>query len=361
MTGTSIDGIDACVIEVEGRGLHAGATILGTASGSLGPCGDPLRSLASGACLCAAEIAALRRQFSQRVLRVIQKASEGFALDCAVVHGQTILHAPPQSWQLIDTAIIAAGLSCPVAGDVRAGDLACGGQGAPVTPLADWMLFRRDHPTAIVNLGGFCNITWLAGTLHIEDIQGADVCACNHLLDCAAMQRLGQSFDNDGEVAASGSPHALLVESFMEILQRSASKSRSLGTGDESVEWLHSPEATGASTPDLLASVTEAIGRTIAKAARINGCQEILLAGGGARHKPLTHWITQAAGVPTFPTDARGIPIEMREAACLALLGALDRDGVPFTLPQVTGRDSAQFIGMSWCQPTPTGRRLRGA
>ncbi|MCP4759363.1 MAG: hypothetical protein GY876_07905 [Planctomycetes bacterium] len=360
MTGTSIDGIDACILDVQGEGLHARATLKGTASGSLGPCSEMLRSLASEVSHSAAEITATRRRLSKRILQTIQKAAGASRVDLAVVHGQTITHAPPDSWQLIDTATIAAGLDCPVAGDVRAGDLACGGQGAPITPLGDWMLFRSDHPTAVVNLGGFCNITWLPETSRIEDIRGADVCACNHLLDSAAVQRLGQAFDDGGGIAATGSPQSPLVDSLMEILRQSAASNRSLGTGDESVDWLSSRIPAETPTPDLLASIADAIGKVIGSAVRAEGCEEVLLAGGGSRHQPLARSIAAAAGIPTCMSDTRGIPVEMREAACLALLGLLDRDGVPFTLPQVTGRASEHFVGMSWCQPTPTPRKVEG-
>jgi 1,6-anhydro-N-acetylmuramate kinase len=290
----------------------------------------------------------------------MQQAVGKSALDLAIVHGQTLAHAPPDSWQLIDTAVIAAGLGCPVAGDVRAGDLACGGQGAPITPLGDWMLFRSEHPTAVVNLGGFCNITWLPGTDDPDDIRAADICPCNHLLDAAARQRLGMPYDAGGGVAATGTPQPHLVQSLMETLNHFVPGARSLGSGDESTDWINSPHAAAATTQDLLASITVAIGQTIAAAACGGGCEELLIAGGGARHGPLLRHIKDSAEAPTRTSEARGVPVELREAACLALLGSLDHDGVPYTLPQVTGRPAEHFVGMSWCHPSPTGRRLGG-
>src|SRR5690606_34298498 len=123
------------------------------------------------------------------------------APDLVAVHGQTVHHEPPVSWQLVNPWPIAQYADCPVVTDLRGADLAAGGQGAPITPIADWLLFRDRREGAggrqtrvVVNLGGFCNITLLPGrspptggqggaTLRarplpgVEQIQARDVCA----------------------------------------------------------------------------------------------------------------------------------------------------------------------------------------
>ena len=349
MTGTSLDGIDAAVVAIAGQGLDMRAEVRSHTADSLGPARETLQRLAAGHDVSAGAIAAAAHALSVRTAAVMGKALGDLAADLAGVHGQTVLHAPPCSWQLIDAAVVAEALSCPVASHMRAGDLAAGGQGAPITPLADWILFRNDRRRAIVNLGGFCNITWLPAGGAPADITGRDICVCNQLLDAAALRRLGTAWDAGGRHAAAATADAAVVDSLMANLTAD-DVTRSLGTGDEAVGWLDEPVAREAPTDTLLASIAGAIG-TLIGATAARDADEVLLAGGGAHHRPLVQAITRSAGIPVVPTSDLGIPIEAREAACIAVLAALDRDGIQITLPVVTGRPEGPMIGMQWCQP----------
>ncbi len=103
-------------------------------------------------------------------------------LDLVVAHGQTVYHAPPLSWQLCAPGPIAHALQVPVLCDLRSADIAAGGQGAPITPIADHILFRHAREArAVVNLGGFCNITTLPAGDDATRVRGGDVCACNQV------------------------------------------------------------------------------------------------------------------------------------------------------------------------------------
>jgi 1,6-anhydro-N-acetylmuramate kinase len=348
MTGTSLDGIDAALVRLTGFGHSATAEVLSHAAAPLGPEVQTLRALAHDEPVTAADIVRARRLLSDRTASVMLEAAGGQTVTLAAVHGQTVLHAPPDSWQLIDAARIATALNCPVASDLRAGDLAAGGAGAPITPLADWVLCRGPQPRAIINLGGFCNITWLPGhDGNIEDIRGRDICPCNHLLDAAARTRLHQPFDRGGGTAAGGVADPALVDRLIATISPLAAAHRSLGSGDECFEWLST--VADVETAPLLASIAAAIGHVIGRAVR--GVDEVLLAGGGARHIPLCKAIAAAAEVPCHTADAIGVPIEAREAACMAVLAALDADGCPSTLAGVTGRGEHHLVGMQWCRP----------
>src|SRR5690606_34564910 len=120
-----------------------------------------------------------------------------------------------------------------VISDLRQRDLAQGGQGAPITPLADWILFKDAGASrAIVNLGGFCNATILPAAqdtdcarTSLDAVRGFDICPCNQLLDWIARNRLGAAFDQRGDAAMRGQPHALLRER----LRTRCSGTRSLG------------------------------------------------------------------------------------------------------------------------------------
>ncbi len=349
MTGTSLDGIDAAVVAISGHGLDMRAEVLSHAAGPLGSAEETIRQLTTGGETSAKVIATAVKALSTQTAAVMQQAIGNHRVDFAGVHGQTVLHAPPCSWQLIDAAVIADTLSCPVASQMRGGDLAAGGEGAPITPLADWILFRSNVRRAIVNLGGFCNITWLPAGKDINSIAGRDICVCNQLLDAAAARRLGRNWDVDGQHAAAGVANEAIVNSLMRTLT-SDGPTRSLGTGDESLNWLDESIARDAPSDILLASMANAIGSTIGTAAAANA-DEIIVAGGGAHHRPLVAAIASATDVPVRPSSDLGIPIEAREAACIAVLAALDRDGIRGTLPAVTGRRDGPMISMQWCQP----------
>jgi anhydro-N-acetylmuramic acid kinase len=101
----------------------------------------------------------------------------------------------------------------------------------------------------------------------------------------------------------------------------------------------------------LAASAVSAIAATIADAVGEHHVDELILAGGGARNRALVARLTEMSNVPTMLSDDLGVPIEAREAMCFAVLGALCADGVPITLPRVTGcREPAPISGV-WCRP----------
>ena len=350
MTGTSLDGIDAAVVEINENTQPPSARLLAHAAAPLGECAETLRALASGAPCTASEIVTARRLLSDQTAHVIQSALGARQVAFVAVHGQTVLHAPPDSWQLIDATRIATTLQCPVASNLRGGDLAAGGQGAPITPLADRALFAAPHPRAIINLGGFCNITWIPAAETLDHVKGCDVCPCNLLLNQAARMTLGTDHDVNGSVAAEGAPDAELVASLRKVLNRPTTTGRSLGSGDEASEWLLAPPANAASTASLLASMAEAIGSVIGEALTRYPANEAILAGGGCYHAPLVSAIERASSMPVRRSTELGIPVEAREAACVAILASMDRQGQATTTPDVTGRGEL-IAGMEWCAP----------
>jgi anhydro-N-acetylmuramic acid kinase len=359
MTGTSIDGIDAALARVDGRGLDMKATLIASASRTLGSLGDVLRRAASQQPMTTGQMARLAWQFGKLHLQVVSEiATLPTRVDLICVHGQTVYHQPPYSWQLVNPAPLLE-LGAPIVFDLRQADLAAGGQGAPITPIADWILFRRsDRSRAIVNLGGFCNATLLpqgraggatASTDQaLRDIQGFDVCACNQLLDAVARRLLGASCDKGGAAALSGTADPKATEALRKVLQDQQLSQRSLGTGDEADRWIDS-YASKLRPEDMAASAVQAIAHCVT--ARINDSHaaEVILAGGGARNVALVGAIRAHCAAPVILSDDCGVPHHAREALCFAVLGALCADGVPITLPQVTGCRSPAPLAGYWC------------
>lgn len=355
MTGTSIDGLDSALVRIDGGGLSMRATVERANTTPLDDLAAPLRALADQAPMSAGAIADIARRFALLHARAVRDLLAGRRADLVVVHGQTVFHAPPVSWQLVNAPVIAAELGVPVVSDLRAADLARGGQGAPITPLADWALFRDEAETrAVVNLGGFCNVTLLAAgdspPTEPGRVRGMDVCACNQLLDTVARRTLGAPFDQDGAAACGGSVNDEALDDLRAVLLVQATGGRSLGTGDEAVSWIgrHWRGGAGVSGPDLAATACEAIAERIASA--VSGADRLLLAGGGARNRALARAIHGCCSAFVETTERCGVGIGAREAACMAVLGALCQDRLPISLPAVTGVANAPIAGV-WVNP----------
>ncbi len=355
MTGTSIDGIDVALATIEGVGLDLRAKLVRHSSGSLGLLAPQLRAAAMQQPMAAGDFATMAWEFGRIHADCIQEiCSDDIDLDLIAIHGQTVFHDPPISWQLLNPAPIAQQFGCPVVSALRQADLAAGGEGAPLTPLADWVLFRdKERSRVIVNLGGFCNLSILPGAEDadsIEEIQGFDVCSCNLVLNAVARLALDKPFDQDGEAAMAGTVCEKLCLSLYEQLAMQHDPDRSLRTGDEAVDWVRDHVGTVDSN-DLAASATMAVARCIGDALNSNGAEEVIVAGGSAKNKALMTALTKATDHPIRMSDDFGVPVEIREALCMAVLGALCADGVPITLPQVTGCDEAAPVAGVWSMP----------
>jgi 1,6-anhydro-N-acetylmuramate kinase len=369
MTGTSIDAIDVAAVEITGEGLGMSARMLGAVSRPLGVVSDGLRALAGQTPMSAGKIAAIARDFGAVYIGAIHALLAGSGVarstrtgpDLIAVHGQTVYHSPPLSWQLLNAAPIARAYRAPVVFDLRAADLAAGGQGAPITPLADWVLFRRaGAPVAVVNLGGFCNVTVLpassdrgAGssqesTREIERIAGFDLCACNQLLDAVARHALGMPYDPEGRHARAGRLHGEGAEELRRLLMEQRRHGRSLGTGDELLGWVDRFGRVNL-PDDLVHTAAATVGSIIAGSAPRSGT--LLLAGGGVRNRFLVETIRAESPIEVLTTDRVGIPPEFREAAAMAVLGALCQDRIPITLPQVTGVAPPVPGAGAWAMP----------
>lgn len=345
MTGTSLDGLDMVAVRILGEGLEMTCEALGAESAPLGDLAGPLRALASGVAMPAHEIASLALRFGElhaQVAALLSQHVNGCDLCCA--HGQTITHDPPVSWQLLNPWPIAEALDCPVVTDLRGADLACGGQGAPITPLADWVLFRdASEDRVIVNLGGFCNCTRLPAGGDPDSVEGFDVCACNQVIDAAARAGIDAPYDGGGTAALNGTINSAALEELLEALGRQSEAGRSLGTGDEAKHWIEHwrNRLIG---DDLCATSVEGVARTIVGA--VGASSSVYLAGGGVHNAALVRSLQRHLGREVGTTESIGVPPESREAACFAILGALASDGVQITLPSVTGASGSLRAGV---------------
>lgn len=347
MCGTSLDGLDVALLDVQGEGLAMHVELVSETSRPLGELAKGLRALADQQPMDARTIAALARDLALIHLDALIELKHGKVIDLVAIHGQTVLHAPPLSWQLINPAPLAHGLGVPVVSDLRAADVACGGEGAPLTPIADLILFSHGNERrCVVNLGGFCNLSRLPTNRDAKRVQGADVCACNQVLDAVARAKLGAAYDRDGRAAMQGSPDDEAVQDLVRLLRAQSKAGRSLGTGDELNGWMDAHRTVPPA--DLARSACAAIATVIAEAAR--PADRLIIAGGGVRNRALVQEIKGRAEAQVDMSDGHGVPATLREAMCWAVLGALCQDRVSISLPQVTGVENPPIAGC-WTMP----------
>lgn len=359
MTGTSLDGLDAALVRISGHGLAMRADFVAMVSLDFPPSlRDALMMLASGRPLTAGFIVRSARWLgdlhAQAVAQLLKENGNPKA-DFLCAHGQTVWHEPGAgagvSWQLFDPWPVVRRCGIPVIYDLRQADLAAGGQGAPITPITDPILYRQ--PSGVVfNLGGICNATAWRGA----QIEGADIGPCNLVLDALARTFVPQlAYDKDGLLAAAGRADGPAVAQILRLIREVRGGARSLGREQYGVAFSHTlrqgPLA-GFSKEDAMATAVEAIAQVLADYARSHAGLPVILAGGGARNPALVAAITRLLGpaVDARTSDQAGVPAQAREAMAFAVLGALSQDRVPITLPVITGSTRPGVAGV-WAYP----------
>lgn len=376
MTGTSADALDVVLAEFDldghdsspdqrdsGKGTHSDASELSVrilASQELEfdreLRADILRLLEPGdvPLSLVSSVDARLGRFSAEAVRQVC-AELGVDCDLVVSHGQTVRHdiadgVVTSTLQIGQPAWIAEATGAPVLSDVRARDVAAGGQGAPLVGILDGLLTGDvETPTAVLNLGGIANITVLAPD---RDPVSFDTGPANALIDILAGRITGgeESFDRDGTLAAQGQvDEELLTELLADPYYRlPAPKS----TGKElfHVDYLDGFLATRAhlGEHDAIATVTELTARTVADACRGHGVTRVIASGGGTRNPSLMHRLRTALGddVTLTSTDEEfGLPEGSKEALLMALLGWLTWNGLAGTEPGLTGATHPSIAG----------------
>lgn len=354
MSGTSLDGVDAALVRLEGP-THA--TLLDFVTR---PYADSeraeIRAAFDGA--TAPSLARLHVRVADWAAEAVQtvliqgkvRASE---LSLIAFPGQTIWHEPPfVSWQLGEPAVLAEKFGVPVVSGFRARDVAAGGQGAPLVPMADVLLFASpDAPRVLLNLGGMANLTYVerraqeAGVLAFDTGPGVAVIdAIARLVD----QR--RSYDRDGHIAARGTVHEEVLSELLADGFFAAEPPKSTGRerfGDRYARALH--ERVPGS--DGVATAVELTARTVAEAvARWTPAGVEVVASGGGCHHPglmasLARHLTARGNHPLRRFEELFFPGDAKEAVAFALLGYLTLHGQPGNVPAATGAGGSRVLG----------------
>ena len=354
MSGTSADGIDLAAVSIDDDTSRPRVRFLATAHRDYpAELRDRVLRAASHDAATAADLAILHAALGDAyadAARAFISALDGRP-DVIAVHGQTVAHLPDRhaTLQLGDASRVALRTVVATVSDFRSADIAAGGEGAPLVPFGDHVLFANRAPIALLNLGGIANLT-LISSARAEDVIAFDTGPANMLSDLIA-QRGGERFDEAGRTAARGrvddtALHEALAHPYF---ARRAPKSTGREDFGATVADALFARVTrnGGSPGDALATAIVLTARTVAEAlARETPggvrWRELVIAGGGAHNSTLVSRLREAvAPIPVRTMDELGIPSSAREAVAFAILGAFRMRGLANTLPSATGASRA--------------------
>lgn len=360
MSGTSADGVDVALVRVDGRGTDMSARLLGHHSVDYSA---ELRA-AIFDCRNSGQIhlpalAKMGRLISSTYARAVNEAVQKLGLkpaDVAAVaaHGQTLFHGPPDTIQWLDPALLASRTGLAVVSDFRRADCAAGGQGAPLVPFADHILFSDpDHHRVLLNLGGIANITYLpaAGTLDrlIAFDTGPGNCVSDFLM--RYMHPEGPGVDDGGVLAALGKPDEPIVLKMLSetFFKRPPPKSTDGPAMIDGFTRSISDFGSRGKLPNNLATAclvtTAAVVRAIRDFLPVFPDQ-VIVSGGGVRNATVMKYLrNQLPGVTVKTADELGLPAEAKEAVAFALLAAATLDGEPSNVPAATGASRRVVLG----------------
>ena len=368
MTGTSTDGVDAVLAQIEGHGESTRAHVLAHVASEI-PAdlrGDLFSLFLPDALIedLAPVDYALGEVLANAALAVIEEA--GLApedVDLIGSHGQTVRHlpagSPPATLQIGEPAVIAQRTGITTVADFRPADIAVGGEGAPLVPLVDYLLFRDDEVGRLMlNIGGIANVTVLPAGAGPEAIQAYDLGPGNMLVDGAVAHLTGgaERYDDKGRRAARGTADETWVARLVEheFIRRAPPKS----TGREEfgteylAELMARLELTG---DDMIATLTAFTARAIGEGIRRfaldddgGSIAEVWVSGGGVHNDDLMHRVRQELpDLSVQPLDelGAGVSADAKEALCFAVLANQTIVGRAGNLPAATGAERPVVLG----------------
>ena len=390
MSGTSADGIDIAIVRIAPRG-RGGAVSLELLTHRGFPFAKPLRQAVLAAQdaqrTTTAELARLHWRLGIAYAGALRTLRSQWSepIDLVGCHGQTIYHQGVAAryagerfactWQIGEMAPLAAEAGVPVISNFRPADMVAGGQGAPLVPLLDEMLYRdRSRTRVLQNIGGIGNLTMVPAAGSGQATLAFDTGPGNMVIDALMQQLYGKAFDRAGRVAASGRVLRPVVEQvlrepfFRQAPPRSAGReqfgaafaARLLQQCRKLEKTAATRDAAAIATATALTahSIALAVERFVAPAmpSQGGGGLDLIVSGGGARNAALMSMLDSllaprsirllATSDPALPAP---MPVEAKEAAAFALLAYMSWHRRPGNVPTATGARQAAVLGQVTC------------
>ena len=379
MSGTSVDGIDAAVVEITGHGLETVVNLIAFETFPFPP-GVPQRILA----LCQPDTSRvddicemnfyIGHLFAEAAKHTLQKNGiHASDIDLIGSHGQTIHHLPlftepqgkikiPSTLQIGEPAVIAHETGIPTIADFRVADMAAGGQGAPLVSYPDYLLFHDSVKTiGLLNIGGIANLTVLPANGSFDSVSAADTGPGNMCVDAAVSEITGgtERYDKAGQRAAQGTPYRPLIDEWLQhpFFQLTPPKT----TGREMFGYTFVMECLSAchqhnlADNDVIATLTELTVQTVALyisqfATEQNPIDILYVSGGGVHNQTIMRRLNEVlVNTAVELVDNSGISADAKEAIAFAILANESLHGQAGNLPSATGASMRKILGKFVC------------
>jgi len=346
MSGTSLDGIDVAVVEIAGRrietiGFQSAPYSAGVRAAILAVSDSTTQTSA---------ISRLNFQLGELYARAVLRAVRHFGpVKLVGCHGQTIYHeGASNTLQIGEAAVIAERAGVPVVSNFRTRDIAAGGQGAPLVPFVDYLLFRHRTRTRIaLNIGGIANISAIPAGAPAEKVVAFDTGPGNMAIDALARE-LGQPYDRGGRIAARGRVNTALLDELLADPYYRRKAPKSAGREQYGAAFVERLKKTGLTMEDLVTTATVLTAATIALAVRpfAGGSADLIVSGGGV-HNPqiMAHLAGFLPDMAISTSTDHGIDADAKEAVAFAVLAHETWRGRPANLPSATGARRAVVLG----------------
>lgn len=364
MSGTSLDGLDAALMRINGSGLD---TRISLVDFQTYPYEDSLRSDILNCCENHADTRDICRMnfllgevFAKGVIRICKDNGISLQeLDFVGSHGQTIYHIPGNSTlQIGEAAVISEMTGAVTVADFRVRDVAAGGQGAPLVPYTEYILYHhRTKGRALQNIGGIGNVTVIPADSGIDDVYAFDTGPGNMMIDCctALMTNGRENFDKDGRYASLGKVSEdmlkeLMSHPFINKVPPKATGREEFGDGfTRSI--VNKYTASGLSFYDALATLTMFTAKSISQSYKNHAfskhrIDEIIIGGGGSHNKTLMKMLKEDfKDIPVITQEDLGFSSDAKEAIAFGILANEVINGCTNNLPAVTGAKKPVIMG----------------
>ena len=373
MSGTSADGIDVAIVQIApGRSKPAMRLLAHEGYRFASALRRAVLAAMNAKSTSTAELARLNWRLGLAYAEAVKATAtqHKFKLDLIGCHGQTLYHHAQAAsyagrsfactWQAGEPAVIAQTLGIPVASNFRPADMVAGGQGAPLVPLLDYVLFAdRKRGRVLQNIGGIANLTAIPAGAKPDAVVAFDTGPGNMVIDALSQQLFNRAYDRNGTIAAHGAVLEPVIRKMLRNPYFGMKPPRTAGReqfGREYAEqFLAACRSMSNEPADALATATALTAETIAQSyerfarARMKGSGvDYIVSGGGARNATLMAMLAarlEPLGCELATSEGFGLPAEAKEAAAFALLAWHTWHKLPGNVPSATGAKRPVVLG----------------
>jgi len=372
MSGTSADGIDVAVVRIASSQRLTLKLIAHDAFPYPAALRRKVLAAMNAQSIATAELARLNWRlglaYAEAVGATVKK--HRIKLELVGCHGQTLYHQAKAevyagytfacTWQLGEAAAIAAAVGAPVVSNFRPADMVAGGQGAPLVPMLDYLLFfHAKRGRVLQNIGGIANLTAIPAGKNVDDVVAFDTGPGNMVIDALTAELFGKKFDRNGAIAARGAVLTQVLEWALRDRYFEQKPPRTAGREQYGREYAarflkecrkhtrNPADAVATATALTAASIAESYAR-FARRRMAGAPVDYIVSGGGARNATLMAMLAQRLGpmgckVKTI--DEFGMPAAAKEAAAFALLAWMTWHHLPGNVPSATGAKRPVILG----------------